>query len=168
MMKERILESALDVYLKKPNATVFDVAEKAGISKSTIFYYFKNKNGLEKELLLYAIKKFTPWKGSNLEEAVKKRLRLVKDNPELARMFYTLINNLNKTDPEFVKDVCNKSFRKVSEILKKEGIKDEDKVTVLLLAMLDGLAMYNLFIDIDVTEFEDVVLKILRCMKEED
>jgi len=43
MKKDELLEFALDVYTRKSNATVYNVAERAGISKSAVFYHFRNK-----------------------------------------------------------------------------------------------------------------------------
>ena len=164
MKKDELLEYALDVYTRKPNATVHDVAERAGISKSAVFYHFRNKRELEKELLLYAIRKFSPWE-AGLGEAVKSWLRVMKDNPGLSRLFYTLFERLNEAEPGFVKDLCEKSFRKVAEVVEREGIKDSYRVAVLLLALLDGLALYSMYLGVDVTEFEDLVLKMLEGLK---
>ena len=165
MKKDELLEFALDVYMRKPNATVHDVAERAGISKSAVFYHFRNKRELEKELLLYAIRKYSPW-GSSLDKAVKSWLRVMEDNPGLSRLFYTLFERLNEAEPEFVKDLCEKSFRKVAEVVEREGIKDGYRVAVLLLALLDGLALYSMYLGMEVTEFEDLVLKMLEGLKD--
>ncbi len=165
MKKDELLEFALDVYTRKPNATVHDVARKAGISKSAVFYHFRNKKELEKELLLYAIRKYSPWDAS-FDKAVKSWLRVMKENPGLSRLFYTLFERLNETEPDFVKDVCERSFRKVAEFLEGEGVKDSYRAAVLLLALLDGLALYSMYLGVDVTEFEDLVLKMLEGLKD--
>ncbi len=167
MKREDLLEAALRVYLRNPNATVNEVAREAGVSKSTVFYYFKSKVELEKELLLYAVKKFSPWKDSSIEEAVRRRLRLSKEKPEVPRMIYTLLDNIKRTDPEFISHVCLRSFEKLGDILKVEGYRESTKVAIILRAILDGLAMYSLYTDIDLTEFEDMILKVLRCLKDD-
>lgn len=167
MRKEELLEAALRVYLRNPKATVHEVADEAGVSKSTIFYYFKNKNGLEKELLLYIIKKFSPWNESGLENAIKKRFEIMKNCPGLARMIYTLFDNLSKTDPKFIDELRSKSFEKIAKLLEKDGYKNSKDLAVLLLAFLDGLAMYSIYMDIDYTKYEDLVLKAFRRLKNE-
>ncbi len=167
MRKEELLEAALRVYLRNPKATVHEVAEEAGISKSTIFYYFKNKNGLERELLLYTIKKFSPWNESGLENAIKKRFEIMKNTPGLARMIYTLLDNLSKTDPKFIDELRSKSFERIAKLLEKEGYENSKDLAILLLAFLDGLAMYSIYMDIDYSKYEDLVLKAFRRLKNE-
>ncbi len=167
MRKEELLEAALRVYLRNPKATVHEVAEEAGISKSTIFYYFKNKNGLERELLLYTIKKFSPWNESGLESAIKKRFEIMKNTPGLARMIYTLFDNLSKTDPKFIDELRSKSFERIAKLLEKEGYENSKDLAILLLAFLDGLAMYSIYMDIDYSKYEDLVLKAFRRLKNE-
>jgi len=162
-----LLEAALRVYLRNPKATVHEVAEEAGVSKSTIFYYFKNKNGLEKELLLYAIRKFSPWKEGSLENAIKRRLQFVKEYPGLARLIYTLFDNLSKTDPKFIEELRQRSFERIANLLEKEGYKNCKDLAILLLAFLDGLAMYSIYMDVDFSKYEDLILKAFRRLKNE-
>ncbi len=168
MKREELLEHALRVYLRNPKATVSEVAEEAGISKSTVFYHFKNKKELEKELLIYAIRKFTPWREEKLVEAIRKRFEVMKSVPGLARMTYALIEDLSKNDPEFIKELTRRSFERISELLKKEGFEDSKNVAIFLHAMLDGIAMYSMYIDnIDYDRFEKLVLKALKGLKED-
>ena len=166
MGKDEILESALRVYLRNPKATVHEIAEEAGVSKSTIFYYFKNKSNLQKELLLYAIRKFSPWE-STIEDAVRRWLRSTVENPGLTRLFYTLFDDLSKSDPEFVREVCERSFKRIAELLEREGFRNARDLATLLLAILDGLSLYAIYIDLDVTKCEDTILRMLERMKDE-
>ncbi len=168
MRKEDLLEHALRVYLRNPKATVSEVAEEARISKSTVFYHFKNKKELEKELLIYAIRRFTPWGEERLEEAIRKRFEAMKRVPGLARMTYALIDNLSKNDPGFIKELTKKSFKRVSELLEKEGFENSKDVAIFLHALLDGIAMYSMYIDVDYDKFEKFVLKALKGLKEDE
>ena len=165
MRKEDLLEAALRVYLRNPNATVHEVAEEAGVSKSTIFYYFKNKNGLERELLLYAINKFSPWKASSLEEAIKRRFQVMRDHPGLAGMFYTLLDNLSRNDPKFIEDLRQRSFNRIAKILEKEGFKNCYDLAIFLLASLDGIALYSIYMEMDLSKFENLILEAFRRLK---
>ncbi len=167
MGKEELLEAALRVYLRNPKATVHEVAEEAGVSKSTIFYYFKNKNNLEKELVLYTIRRFSPWKDGNLENAIRRRLQLTKEYPGLARLIYTLFDNLSKTDPKFIEEMRQRSFEKIANLLEKEGYRNCKDLAILLLAFLDGLAMYSIYMPIDFSKYEELILKAFRRLKDE-
>jgi len=168
MRKEDLLEAAFRVYLRNPRATVHEVAEEAGVSKSTIFYYFKNKCGLEKELMMYVIKKFSPWREDNdLESAIKSRFELMKRYPGLARMTYTIIDNLSKTDPEFIEELSKRSFERISKMLEREGFSNPKELAIILHAFIDGLAMYSMYIDLDLDLCSDLVLKAIRGLKNE-
>ncbi len=164
MMKEKILEAALEVYLENPKATVHDVAERAGVSKSTVFYYFGNKKGLEKELLLYAIRKYAPWQCETLEDAIREKLRIVASDRRVPKMFFYLIDGLHQTDPEFVEDLINKAMEKVGRLLKKEGI-CSSRMALFLMAMLDGIALYAIYGYIKPEEYEDIPGFIVELMK---
>ncbi len=168
MRKEDLLEAAFRVYLRNPRATVHEVAEEAGVSKSTIFYYFKNKCGLEKELIAYVIRKFSPWKEENdLESAVKRRFELMKRYPGLARMTYTILDNLSKTDPKFIEELRKRSFDRVARVLEREGFENPKEMAVLLHAFMDGIAMYSMYMDVDLDLYRDLLLKAMRGLKDE-
>lgn len=55
--QDRILNAALEIFAKNPykKAPTSEIAEKAGISKSLLFHYFKNKKELYLFLFDYAI-----------------------------------------------------------------------------------------------------------------
>ncbi len=163
-MKEKILEAALEVYLENSNATVHDVAEKAGISKSTVFYYFGNKKGLEKELLLYAIKKYSPWECETLEEAIKEKIKIINKDNRVPKMFFYLIDDLYQTDPEFISELLNRGVEKVSKLLEKEKICNRE-IALLLMAMLDGIAMYSIYGYLKLDEFEDIAKFLVNIVK---
>ncbi len=164
MMKEKILEAALEVYLENPKATVHDVAEKAGVSKSTVFYYFGNKKGLEKELLLYAIRKYAPWQCETLEDAIREKLKIVSHDKRIPKMFFYLIDGIYQTDPEFIEELTNKAIEKVGKLLKKEGI-CSTRMALLLMAMLDGIAMYSIYGYLKPEEYRDMSKFIVELMK---
>ncbi len=164
MVKEKILEAALEVYLENSNATVHDVAEKAGISKSTVFYYFGNKKGLEKELLLYAIKKYSPWECETLEDAIKEKIRIVQEDRRVPKMFFYLIDGLYQSDPQFIEDLIEKGIEKVSKLLEKEKICSK-QVALLLMAMLDGVAMYSIYGFLKLKDFEKIAKFLVELVK---
>ena len=51
--KENILECALHLFFKRGYDTVGvqEIAEVSGVTKPTLYYYFKSKNGLLKSLI---------------------------------------------------------------------------------------------------------------------
>ncbi len=68
--KTKILESALKLYSEKgsKNTSVEDIAKKAGIGKGTIYLYFKSKEDIFIESVIYA---FSQW-GKVLKEELEK------------------------------------------------------------------------------------------------
>ena len=163
-MKEKILEAALEVYLEKPNATVHEVSERAGISKSTVFYYFGSKKGLEKELLLFAIKKYAPWQCDTLEEAIKAKLDIISKDRRIPKMFFYLLDGIYQTDPEFIEKIVRRAEEKVGALLKKEGIHDE-KIPLLLMALLDGIAMYSIYGYLNPDEYKNMAKFFVDLIK---
>ncbi len=164
MMKDKILEAALEVYLENPRATVHDVAERAGVSKSTVFYYFGNKKGLEKELLIYAIKKYAPWQCDSLEEAIKNKFEIMAKDRRVPKMFFYLIDGIHQVDPEFIENLIGKAIEKVSRLLEKEGV-CSSKMALFLMALLDGVAMYSIYGYLNPEEYKDMSKMLVELMK---
>jgi len=76
----QILQAAIDVFAKKgiATATMDDIALKAGISKATIYLYFKNKEALLDSILPYYYDEiFEPLKemAEKKEESASDRIR---------------------------------------------------------------------------------------------
>ncbi len=164
MMKEKILEAALEVYLENPHATVHDVAEKAGVSKSTVFYYFGNKKGLEKELLMYAIKRYAPWQCDTLEEAIKTKFEIIAKDRRVPKMFFYLIDGIHQVDPKFIEGLIGRAIEKVSRLLEKEGV-CSNRMALFLMALLDGVAMYSVYGYLNPEEYKDLSGMLVELMK---
>jgi len=163
-MKENILKAALEVYLDNPNATVHDVAEKAGVSKSTVFYHFKSKKNLEKELLMYALRVYAPWNCETLEEAIKTKLEIIGKDRKIPRLFFYLLDTMNRNDPKFVEELVERAIEKVSRLLRKEGV-CSSRIAMLLMAMLDGIAMYTAYGYLKPEEYVDTAKLMVELIK---
>ena len=76
--KEKILNCALDLFHARgyDAVGVQELAEMAGVTKPTLYYYFGNKQGLLKELLSreYEIFKHTVFKENDPDERVWRTL----------------------------------------------------------------------------------------------
>ncbi len=110
--RARILESAMKIFAEKGffSATVAQVARAAGVADGTIYLYFKSKDELlfalfdEKMAQLLAEARTETQAGENgldrLQRVMMLHLRLVEENPELARV---LILELRQSST-FLKD----------------------------------------------------------------
>ena len=122
MQQERrradILKNALEVFTEDgySGATFQKIAEKSGITRTTLYHYFKDK----REIFFYAIKSFLDKVEGNLQEAMK-------------RNFTSCAAQL-KAVMESIIGICREHQRLLAVILayllqiQKEGKDTEDKI----------------------------------------
>lgn len=168
----RILEAALRLYTSKPPQTVSmdEIAREAGVSKGTIFYHFKSKRNLERDLLRYSIEKYFSWvyEGSKdsrmLERVIRESLKIVNDNPRLTLFwYYVLEKELFAGNTAYAKELYNKMVEFLTLLLKGMGVEKPEQTAILLLAMLDGISIYSLFIpELNVDEIGDLILEFVK------
>jgi|Deesub1362B_J571_1020462.scaffolds.fasta_scaffold00029_79 AcrR family transcriptional regulator len=171
MVKERILDSAFQLYMSKPpyEVTVEEIANKAGVSKSLIFYHFKNKDNLVEEVAIYGTRKFL----------IEGEIESISDLIDLG--FSTLTGRKPLLEfSMYVAEVIakRKRFERFRELFKeimeqvinplfvKEGIKEPEKTALLISAMLDGLSLYHYLFNIeDIVEYKKIVLEFIDCRR---
>ncbi len=173
----KILEAALKLYTSKPPQSISmeEIAKEAGVSKGTVFYHFKNKSNLERELLLYSIKKYFSWvyeeskDSETLEKIVKESLKIAKENPRLTIFWYYVIEKeLFSGNTQFARQLYNEWLEFFSSLLKEVGVDKPEQAAIVLMAMLDGLSIYSLFIpELDVDEIGNLILEFVegRCKR---
>jgi AcrR family transcriptional regulator len=167
-MRGRILEAALTLYTSRPpqSVTTREIAREAKVSTGLVFHYFKNKDELEKEAVWYFIEKCTPPDIASLEEFVKLNLKLIKSNPGVFRFLqYVFEKEKYSGSKELASKIYETGLRRLSPILNNMGVEDVEKTATLLMAIIDGLALYSFFLDLDVEEFTDVIMKCVGCNK---
>ncbi|MBO8182354.1 MAG: TetR/AcrR family transcriptional regulator [Archaeoglobus sp.] len=156
-MKEKILKAALKLYSSKPpqNVTTKEIARAAGVSVGLIFHYFHSKNELERELVSHFMEKHS-LQTERLDEFVRENLRFAKENPGIFRFLQYVFEKEKYADSDLAIKVYEDGLKKLKTMLGG----DERKAT-LLMAMIDGLAMYAFLLDLDVEEFSDSILETL-------
>ncbi len=173
-MKERILDAAFQLYMSKPpyEVTVEEIAKKAGVSKSLIFYHFKNKENLVGEVAIYGTRKFL----------MEGEIRSISDLVDMG--FSTLTGRKPLLEfSMYVAEVIakRKRFERFRELFEeimerviyplfvKEGIREPKKTALLISAMLDGLSLYHYLFDIkNIEEYKKIVLEFIDCRKLEN
>jgi AcrR family transcriptional regulator len=174
---EKILEAALKLYTSKPPQSVSmeEIANEAGVSKGTIFYHFKNKNNLERELIKYSVEKYFSWvyeetrDSRTLEKIVRESLKIVKENPRITLLWYYVFEKeLFSGNTEFARKLCEEMLGFLTLLLKDMGVNKPEQTAIVLMAMLDGISIYSLFIpELDLDEIGNLILEFVkgRCKK---
>lgn len=96
--RERILDAALDIFSRFGfrGSTLDQIAERAGLSKPNLLYYYSGKEEIHRELLTRLLEKWlAPLQeinpnGDPISEIVKyvrKKLEMAQDSPRESRLF---------------------------------------------------------------------------------
>ncbi|MFW5936267.1 MAG: TetR/AcrR family transcriptional regulator [Candidatus Hadarchaeota archaeon] len=171
-VKTRILENALDLYTSKPPqmVTVDEVAEAVGVSKGLIFYHFKSKDNLEKEVAYYTFNKL-------FTESIKKihsvddLIDVTVDNfinlPHVMNFFaYISGKVLHSGDFELFRGFYEELNKIVIPLFEKEGIRDPAVTATAIMSMFDGLALYSMFYDIgDIENYRKLAKDFVKCRR---
>ncbi len=121
--EDKIMQAAKDVFVKKgkSGARMQEIADKAGINKSLLHYYYRSKDKLFGAVFQFAFSRFAP----NLFEAIDKS----DDIFEVIEIFiskYLDIINKNPFIPMFIlNEVNKKDTGLVVRILKNSGMNIE-------------------------------------------
>ncbi|WP_281613261.1 TetR/AcrR family transcriptional regulator [Flammeovirga sp. SubArs3] len=119
--KDKILEVAREVFQEKgkSGARMQEIADKAGVNKALLHYYFTNKEGLFKEVFTEMIRKtLLPLKinllsGEDLEVKIKKfvagYIDIMKENPNMVSFILgeLRMNKIPIDPPEDIKESLN-------------------------------------------------------------
>ncbi|AGK60132.1 Transcriptional regulator [Archaeoglobus sulfaticallidus PM70-1] len=173
-VKKRILEVALEVYTAKPphEVTVDEIAKKAGVSKGLIFYHFKNKYNLEKEVMGLIYKMiFESLKGvGSVDELLDRMCQNLLKLPNIVRFIAYLSGKVMVYgEYDYFKKAFDEAMEFVTPLFMKEDIADPKKVAIAIMALFDGLSIYSLFYDIgDVDDYKKIALDLIKCRKKEE
>lgn len=171
-VKTRILETALELYTSKPPqmVTVDEVAEAAEVSKGLIFYHFKSKDNLEKEVAYYVFNKLFTESIKEIQ-SVDDLIDLSVDNfinlPHVMSFFaYISGKVLHSGDFEMFKGLYEEVDEIVVQLFEKENIKNPAVTATAVMAMFDGLALYSLFYDIgDIENYRELAKDLVKCRR---
>ena len=166
-MREKILEAAMRVYTSKPpqEVTVADIAKEAGISSGLVFYYFRNKEGLEKELAMYIMSRLIGAEHNDLTSFVKDSLRQAEERPGLFRFLQYVLEKDKQTGGELARHFYERGVEKLSELLRRMSVEDPDDLAVLIMALIDGLALYSYLLGIGVSKYAELFNKLVSCLR---
>lgn len=137
-VRQRLLARATECFARKGYAstTVREIVEAAGVTKPTLYYYFRNKEGLYLELMQEAWKRFDILLDGARKETggVQERVLLlldqifglVLDQIEVARVGYSIYYGPPQGTPFFDFDAFHLKFHDVVKGLIEEGIQKKE------------------------------------------
>lgn len=148
--EEKILGAAKEVFVEKgkDGARMQEIADKAGINKSLLHYYYRSKDKLFSSVFKFAFKHFVPRLTNifNEEEDFFEQLRkfistyidIISKNPFIP-MF--ILNEINKRDTSFVVSAIKNAGVNINE-LKARVQKEKDK------GLIEDVVPEQLFVNI--------------------
>lgn len=166
-MKEAILEAALELYSSKPpqNISVKEVAARAGVSAALVFHYFGSKDRLERETVLYFMREHAS-EFVSLEEFVERNLRLIRERPGIFRFLqYVFEKEKYSGESGLASKVYEDGLRALEPLLREAGVREPRKAATLLMALIDGLALYSFFLGLEIEDYRDIIMESIRCWR---
>lgn len=155
--RQIILETAIKVFEDKrfENGSVNEIARRLKVRNSLIYYYFKNKEEIFKELVnlfrdgLYDEVSKASVKGRSPIEKVKNILfayeKFIKNN----RSLYDIFREIEFVEKGFAKDFYDRITNKILEVIEPIGLKQFDAVSLsyAILGSVYFLVLKNLVWD---------------------
>ncbi len=173
--KQQILQAALKVFAKNgyDGATIDMIAKEAGMAKGLMYSYYKSKEKLVEELIIFGLQKAasfleeTPIKELStkkaFEDSLRKMVNLFLKEADFWRL-YTMLALQPKLAAKFKKEAIAfiEQYLGVFMIyFQKKKSKNPMAEAMLLGSILDGL-MFDLLIAPDVYPLEDVIKMIVK------
>ena len=159
--QDRILRAAGGLFIERgyEHTTIAEVAEKAGVSRATVFWHFGDKAGLFREALAALLAPFREKMAENLEvsdprqrleglvavydhfvlhqrEIIEGIVRLAIESPDFAN---SLLPSLMDLHQRFTGDLCET----LADIVPKE--QDPEALAAGFVALLDGTMLLSFF-----------------------
>jgi AcrR family transcriptional regulator len=147
-MKETILKKTGEIFLKFgfKSVTMDDIANDLGISKKTLYKYFKNKEDLVDQAVVYAHEECL----CAMDKVCSLNYNAIHENFEVKNVFKDLMNNSDQSPIYQLEKYYPKTFEKV---MKKEFLMFQDCISKNIeKGMREGLYRNNINISI-VTRF---------------
>ncbi|MDA3885251.1 MAG: TetR/AcrR family transcriptional regulator [Candidatus Delongbacteria bacterium] len=180
--KEKIILSAMELFARNGfiPTTVDSIAKKAGLSKGSIYNYFKSKEEIFKaiistmlefsDIMISEIKKIKE-PLEKLENIIAQSAEFCKRDPEFARMYTSCFfqPELYALVKEIITDFYIEWKEVITGIFRDLKHKEPEQEARIFLALLDGLQLHYLFeikdFDID-TLSKNIIQKYRELYKQ--
>lgn len=168
-----ILNAALKVFSEKGynGASISNIAEQAGISKGLLYTYFKSKEDLLDELLIYGLNKmneylvFIPENGISTKKEFSNVLRetigLYTKQQDFWRLYITVIlqKGVSKKFEQLIQGFMQDYLAVFAAYFKKKKVANPMVEAMLLGSVLDGI-MFGMSVAPEMYPLEDVITLI--------
>lgn len=173
--KTKIIAVALQLFSKKgfENTSIIDIAKATGISKGLTYNYFKSKDELLEQTLLFILNKVVevlkegntirdPYK--RLEFMIRTNFALLKKEPDFWKMFVVLSLQLDKRSKsaKILKDYWGRLFENAINIFKEMGHENYLEMAYQYGAMMDGLSMQYILLNDPSFPFDETLEKVIK------
>lgn len=124
--EKRIFEAAQFVFLHKglANTTMQDIANKAGISRTSLHYYFRNKDKLFETILSQAMDNMMP----KINQTINKDIPLVEKIIEFAYNYIDLLHDNDQLPGFMASEIRRNPDKVIGFILKKSATTNFDVI----------------------------------------
>lgn len=173
--KTKIIAVALQLFSKKgfENTSIIDIAKATGISKGLTYNYFKSKDELLEQTLLFILNKVVevlkegntirdPYK--RLEFMIRTNFALLKKEPDFWKMFVVLSLQLDKRSKsaKILKDYWGRLFENAINIFKEMGHENYLEMAYQYGAMMDGLGIQYILLNDPSFPFDETLEKVIQ------
>jgi AcrR family transcriptional regulator len=155
---ERIKEATIQMVVSKGfgNASISEIARKAGVAEGYLYNFYKGKTELVEALLHTHIKELTDKLESLLSSAltvpeiidqfIRELFATASKNPEKMKFLYVLLNDYNFKIQDEQRDKIFQLCRQVKEkaLLSKENRQDIDEEEIYLIGVTYPIQFINL------------------------
>jgi len=155
---ERIKEATIHMVVSKGfgNASISEIARKAGVAEGYLYNFYKSKTELVETLLHYHVSKLTDKLESLLaskltvrellEQFIMELFIIAKDNPEEIKFIYVLMNDYNFKVQDEQRAKIFELCKQVKEkgLLSKEIREDIDEEEIYLIGVTYPIQFINL------------------------
>ncbi len=175
--RDKILRAATELFSEKPyhETSVGEIAKRAGVSKGALFHYFPSKYELARQVLLGILDAWLKRLNERLKNltgdakiraVVDALFELITESPKLSRFFLEVYEeSLRLGRGADWDEFYGRYLGSVSEILKNAGVANPERKTVLLGALVDGLALHHLLSGGRLFNVEDMKEEVFRILK---
>ena len=155
-VKDSLLEAGISLFAEKGYAStsVREIVERAGVSKPVLYYYFKNKEGLFRNILDRAAKaqkvmlaQVMEMSGTVVDRLINlshRTYQIVRENQNLFKMIHNLILGPPQGAPPYDLDQYHQRIINVIEAIYLEGLAkkevmeaDPEDVAFIVLGLID-------------------------------
>ena len=156
-MKERILETAFDLFSSKgyDKVSLNEIVKKAGGSKGGLFHHFDSKYDLARDALMwFAQKHIEPEFMNAVSEDMEPReillhfidfmIAVMERDDGFTKFFWSIYEEAmnNQKDQKIWTEFLDQYVVMVSSVYSRMGVNDPHMKSLILLSNLDGIALY--------------------------